>query len=191
MTNNHEIEIVFDEVSKEYYVIWEPPVAIGSGKTELEALKDLQEVAYFSIASLIDSRREKISPLTSDKEDEKPENRDPLNEKARKIVALLPKENCGKCGFNSCGEFAMAVVQGHASPYGCRKQPSSDDKISEIMGIAVHKGNEQCDNNVKSHHFRIPAQRHHRGFGGGIFFHHIHHNKHHHGKSGEKHRVDK
>jgi hypothetical protein len=181
MPANHDIEVEFDEVSQDYYAIWEPPVAIGSGKTELEALRDLQDVAHFGIASFIVSRREKDSSSVADKKDNKIENQETSREKARKIVAFLPKENCGKCGFNGCGEFAMAVVQGHASPYGCHKQPSSGAKISEIMGTAIYKEEEQCTLNIRSHHLELSAKRHHRSFGRGILFRHIHQSKHHHG----------
>ena len=41
MTSNRNIKIEFDDVSKDYYIIWSPPIAIGSGSTETEALHDL------------------------------------------------------------------------------------------------------------------------------------------------------
>src|SRR4030042_6562658 len=129
MSNSHDIEIEFDEVSKDYYVIWQAPVAIGSGKTELEALMDLKEAVHFGIASFVAARREKVPQPAGDKEENKTEKHETIKEKARKIVALLPKQNCGKCGFTSCGEFAMAVAQENASPFGCHKQPSSGDTI--------------------------------------------------------------
>ena len=56
-------------------------------------------------------------------------------EKARKIVSLLPKENCGKCGFENCGGFAMAVAEGKASPFGCHENPSAGYEISKVLGI--------------------------------------------------------
>ena len=61
-------------------------------------------------------------------------------EKANKITGLLPKLNCGKCGFDNCGNFAMAVAEGKASPFGCRENPSSGYKISEIMGFEIPWG---------------------------------------------------
>ena len=61
-------------------------------------------------------------------------------EKAKKIAALLPKLNCGKCGFENCGNFAMAVVEGEASPFGCHENPSSGYRISEIMGLEIPGG---------------------------------------------------
>lgn len=56
-------------------------------------------------------------------------------EKAKKIVSLLPKENCGKCGFENCGRFALAVAEGQASPFGCQKDPSAGYEISKVLGI--------------------------------------------------------
>ena len=61
-------------------------------------------------------------------------------EKAKKIAALLPKSNCGKCGFNNCGNFAMAVAEGEASPFGCRENQLSGYRISEIMGLEIPMG---------------------------------------------------
>jgi predicted RNase H-like HicB family nuclease len=192
MSNSHDIEIAFDEVSKDYYAIWEPPVAIGSGKTKLEALRDLQEAAHFGIASLLGSRHEKVPQPAGEKEENKTENNDKIKEKARKIVALLPKKNCGKCGFTSCGEFAMAVAQGNASPFGCHKQPSSGDTISEITGIMAHKQEGSPDYSLRFPHFGIPDKRHHSDAGGrGGFVHRAHHGKHGHGKAEGKCRVDK
>ena len=58
-------------------------------------------------------------------------------EKARKIVGLLPKKNCGKCGFDNCGGFALAVAGGKASPFGCQENPSAGYGISKVLGIEV------------------------------------------------------
>lgn len=60
-----------------------------------------------------------------------------IKEKARKIVKLLPKSNCGKCGFDNCGKFAMAVAEGAASPFGCQENPLVGYRISEIIGTKV------------------------------------------------------
>lgn len=43
-----DIVIGFDDEIREYYVIWHPPVAMGSGKSIVEALRDLREVIVFS-----------------------------------------------------------------------------------------------------------------------------------------------
>ena len=58
-------------------------------------------------------------------------------EKIRQIYEALPKLNCGLCGFGSCGQFARAVAEGRASPFGCRQNPWAGYKISEIIGIKV------------------------------------------------------
>jgi Ni,Fe-hydrogenase III small subunit len=58
-------------------------------------------------------------------------------EKVREIYEVLPKRNCGFCGFGSCGQFARAVAEGRASPFGCRQNPWSGYKISEIVGVKV------------------------------------------------------
>src|SRR3989304_3944665 len=56
-------------------------------------------------------------------------------EKVREVVDLLPKENCGKCGFENCGKFALAVVEGEASPSGCHNNPSVGRSISKVLGV--------------------------------------------------------
>jgi Na+-translocating ferredoxin:NAD+ oxidoreductase RNF subunit RnfB len=58
-------------------------------------------------------------------------------EKIREIYEVLPKLNCGFCGFGSCGQFARAVVERRASPFGCRQNPWSGYRISEIVGMKV------------------------------------------------------
>jgi Na+-translocating ferredoxin:NAD+ oxidoreductase RNF subunit RnfB len=56
-------------------------------------------------------------------------------ERIREIYEVLPKVNCGLCGFGSCGQFARAVTEARASPFGCRQNPWVGYKISEIMGV--------------------------------------------------------
>ena len=58
-------------------------------------------------------------------------------EKIREIYETLPKLNCGFCGFRTCGQFARAVAEGKASPFGCRQNPWSGYRISEIIGVKV------------------------------------------------------
>jgi len=58
-------------------------------------------------------------------------------EKIRKIYEVLPKLNCGLCGFGSCGQFARAAAEGRASPFGCRQSPWAGYRISEIIGVRV------------------------------------------------------
>ena len=58
-------------------------------------------------------------------------------EKIREIYEVLPKLNCGLCGYGNCGQFARAVAEGKASPFGCRQNLWSGYKISEIIGAQV------------------------------------------------------
>ncbi|MCK4598281.1 hypothetical protein KAU37_00425 [Candidatus Bipolaricaulota bacterium] len=58
-------------------------------------------------------------------------------EKIRKIYEALPKLNCGLCGYGNCGQFAKAVAEGRASPFGCRQNPWPGYRISEIIGAEV------------------------------------------------------
>lgn len=58
-------------------------------------------------------------------------------EKIREIYEALPKMNCGLCEFESCGQFARAVTEGRASPFGCRQNPWAGYRISEIIGVKV------------------------------------------------------
>ena len=58
-------------------------------------------------------------------------------EKLRKIIEALPKLNCGQCGFDNCGKFAVGVVEGKTSPFECRQDPSVGYRIAEIMGMKI------------------------------------------------------
>jgi len=58
-------------------------------------------------------------------------------DKIKKIYELLPHINCGFCGYDNCGQFAKAVSEGIASPFGCRQDPWIGYKISEITGVRV------------------------------------------------------
>ena len=54
-----------------------------------------------------------------------------------KIYEILPKQNCGLCGFGTCGQFARALAEGRASPFGCRQNPWSGYRISELIGMKM------------------------------------------------------
>ena len=56
-------------------------------------------------------------------------------EKVRQIVKLLPRVNCGHCGFGNCGGFALAIVEGKASPFGCEVHPLAGNEICKVLGI--------------------------------------------------------
>ena len=58
-------------------------------------------------------------------------------EKIREIYEALPKLNCGLCGFGNCGQFARAVAEGRASPFGCQQNPWAGYRISEIIEVKV------------------------------------------------------
>lgn len=58
-------------------------------------------------------------------------------EDIKKIHELLPKRNCGLCGYNNCGQFAKTVAENRASPFGCRQNPWLGYRLSEIIGVTV------------------------------------------------------
>jgi len=60
-----------------------------------------------------------------------------IKERIRKIYEVLPKLNCGSCGYNHCAQYAKAVAEGRASPYLCIGGPLVAYKISEITGTKV------------------------------------------------------
>jgi hypothetical protein len=55
----------------------------------------------------------------------------------KRIYQLLPKLNCGLCGYDNCGQFARTVAEGNASPFGCRQNPRLGYILSEIIGAKV------------------------------------------------------
>ena len=56
-------------------------------------------------------------------------------DRIRQIYDALPQLNCGSCGYGSCGQFARAVAEGRASPFGCRQNPWIGYEISDIIGL--------------------------------------------------------
>lgn len=58
------------------------------------------------------------------------------DERAEKILSVLPGANCGSCGYAGCGAFADAVVNDGAPVNGCTVgKKTVADKIAEIMGV--------------------------------------------------------
>jgi len=57
--------------------------------------------------------------------------------KIKENYEVLPKLNCGFCGFGNCGQFARAVAEGKASPFSCKQNPWSGYRISKILGVQV------------------------------------------------------
>ena len=56
-------------------------------------------------------------------------------DRIKQIYDVLPQLNCGQCGFEGCGQFAKAVAEGRASPFGCRQDPWIGYEISDIIGL--------------------------------------------------------
>lgn len=60
MQNEQEIQIMFDDESDDYYIIWKSPVIISSGRTKSEALKDFKNAVHSYIDSLINKKSKDI-----------------------------------------------------------------------------------------------------------------------------------
>jgi predicted RNase H-like HicB family nuclease len=59
MSRNNDIELEFDEETRNYYIVWEP-IVISLGKTRQEALEDLRQAAHFGVDTLIDLKLKDI-----------------------------------------------------------------------------------------------------------------------------------
>ena len=106
------------------------------------------------------------------------------NEKVREIVDLLPRENCGKCDFENCGKFALAVVEGEASPSGCHNNPSIGPSINKVLGVEAAEL-VQVPAGASEHLHRHGQHGGHHGPGGHGPGHHGHgHGK---GREGDQH----
>lgn len=58
------------------------------------------------------------------------------DERAEKILAVLPGANCGSCGYAGCSAYAEAVVSGGAQVNACTVGKSAvANKIADIMGV--------------------------------------------------------
>jgi len=56
----------------------------------------------------------------------------------KNIYEALPKLDDKKCGFETCWEFAEAVVEGRAPCYGCvTGGPEIAARVCELMGVSV------------------------------------------------------
>lgn len=57
------------------------------------------------------------------------------DERAEKIIALLPGANCGGCGYAGCASYAEAVLSGEAKPNLCTSLSQEEiNAIAEISG---------------------------------------------------------
>jgi len=55
-------------------------------------------------------------------------------QKAEEIYSLLPKRDCGACGFESCYECALAIAKGEAPPDACRIVGKKiKDRVEDIL----------------------------------------------------------
>lgn len=63
------------------------------------------------------------------------------DEKEEAVLALLPGNNCGGCGFAGCSGLAAAIAKGTAAVNACPVggQPVAD-KIAAVMGVAAESG---------------------------------------------------
>lgn len=85
------------------------------------------------------------------------------DERIEKIVDVLPKANCGACGFAGCEDYASAIVKNNAKITLCRPGGAeSSAKIGEIMGksagniirtTAVVHCNGNCNSTSKQFEF--------------------------------------
>ncbi|MCL2599756.1 MAG: RnfABCDGE type electron transport complex subunit B [Treponema sp.] len=59
-----------------------------------------------------------------------------VDPRVEKIVDVLPKVNCGGCGFANCGLFAEAVIKETATYKGCPAGgASAANEIAKTMGV--------------------------------------------------------
>lgn len=63
------------------------------------------------------------------------------DEKEEAVLALLPGNNCGGCGFAGCSGLAAAIAKGEAAVNACPVggQPVAD-KIAAVMGVETESG---------------------------------------------------
>jgi len=59
VSRNNDIELEFDEETRNYYIVWEP-IVISLGKTKQGALEDLRQAAHSGLDTLIDLKLEDI-----------------------------------------------------------------------------------------------------------------------------------
>lgn len=58
-------------------------------------------------------------------------------QRMREIIKVLPKFNCGLCGFGNCGNYARALVEGKAPPNLCIGGYLVAQKICSILGTRM------------------------------------------------------
>ena len=61
-----------------------------------------------------------------------------VDPRAAAIEGILPRANCGSCGFGGCAAYAEALAKGQATGNACSPGgPEVAKKIAEIMGLTV------------------------------------------------------
>ena len=54
------------------------------------------------------------------------------------VTEMLPRNNCGACGFAGCRPFAEALVAGAAQPAGCTvSAPDERERIASYLNVVV------------------------------------------------------
>ena len=101
------------------------------------------------------------------------------DEREEKVLAALPGNNCGGCGYPGCSGLAAAIVKGKAPVNGCPVGGNeSASKIAEIMGTEGASSERQvafvacqgkCDKTVSNYEYTGPVDCRMMGFapGGG------------------------
>ncbi len=89
-----------------------------------------------------------------------------VNKKEEAVLAALPGNNCGGCGFPGCSGLAAAIVKGEAEVGGCPVGGKKvADEIASIMGVeagnfvkkvAFVKCNGTCDVAAESYDYTGP-----------------------------------
>lgn len=116
------------------------------------------------------------------------------SEKIKTVVSLLPKKNCGKCGFENCGRFAVTVVEGKTSPFGCHSNPAAGYEISRVLGIEIPENLNLATSHSSSgrstRHINKQGRRHGHSWDRSHLRHASGHHGHKtgHGKTGSNHR---
>ena len=54
-TDSNEIEMLYDNESRGYYIIWRPMFVIASGDTPQAALDELRTTAHYAVESTVDA----------------------------------------------------------------------------------------------------------------------------------------
>jgi len=58
-----------------------------------------------------------------------------IDPRVEEVLGLLPRANCGACGYPSCASLAEAIVSGKADPVACKVGgESTANKIAELIG---------------------------------------------------------